>query len=331
MVAIDTVRYLRNSESEVWRDCKLKWYLSYYLGFLSDTTIANFWLGNFVHYCLSEWYLGRCKNPAQLFWMISEEWLNQRRGFSISIDGEELEFDDLAEIEEYQMLGVEMLEGYVEWAETHDDFDVLDSELAYYIPLTDHNGREFTFVCRIDLLSENSEGIWVRDFKTAKDLRDSETVHTYMQFRRYPWAIAKAHPDWAEDVKGSVWVALRKMSPATNPRSKPPYYDNQEIDLTPNEIEQVEFELLAEATEILEAEFLLNDGVKPRHLIYPTPTFDCKWKCQFYKNGLCLNWRQGLDVTAAGELHGSWGNDHYEEYKTDDEASVLTIGRREGD
>jgi hypothetical protein len=329
-LATSAVRFVRNSESEVWRDCRLKWYLSYFLGFLSDVANPNFWLGTFVHYCLSEWYLGNCSNPAHLFWMITEEWLRQNQSLRITIGEEDLDFNDLSEIEAYQKLGIEMLEGYVAWAAEHDDFDVIDSELAYYVPLEDHDGRPFTFVCRLDLLSENSEGIRIRDFKTAKDMRDSEIAHTYMQFRRYAWAVVEAHPDWAEEVAGSAWVGLRKMNPILNPTSKPPYYHTSLVDLTPAEVANTRRELVAEATEMLRVDEALRNGEEHRDLIYPSPRFDCSWKCQFFKNGLCQTWRAGLDVTEPGKLHGTWGNDPYEEYKTDDEASVLVIGRREG-
>lgn len=329
-MATTTIRYLRNSESEVWRECRLKWFIAYYSGFLSDIINPNFWLGNFVHYCLSEWYLGHCDNPAHLFWMITEEWFNEHIDFEVTIGGEDVDFDDLTQIKEYQTLGIEMLEGYVNWAAEHDDFDVLESELAYYVPLTDLNGREFTYVCRIDLLGENSEGIRVRDFKTAKDLRDAVAVHTYTQFRRYAWAVAEAHSDWADEVAGSAWVALRKMNPNTNPRSKPPYYDTELVDMTPEDIAGTKIELIAEASEILRVEAELNDGVDPREVIYPNPRFDCTWRCDFFRNGLCANWRAGMDITEPGKLHGSWGNDPYEEYKSDDETSILTIGRREG-
>ncbi len=329
-MATKDIRYLRNSESELWRECRLKWYLTYFLGFLGEATNANFWLGTFVHYCLSEWYLGHVSNPAHLFWMISEEWLKQRQDFVVTVDGEDLDFDDLTQIKEYADLGIAMLEDYVDWATEHDDFDVLESELAYYLPLIDHDGREFVFVSRLDLLTENSEGIRVIDFKTAKDLRDAKAVHTYPQFRRYAWAVAVAHPEWAEEVVGSAWVALRKMNPATNPKSKPPYFATELIDLTPEELVQTGIELKTEATEILAAEERLRDGATPRDVIYPNPRFDCTWKCDFFHNGLCSAWRSGLDVTEQGKLHGSWGNDPYAEYKTDDETSVLTIGRREG-
>ena len=331
ILATNPIRYLRNSESEIWRDCRLKWYLTYFLGFVSDSTNANFWLGTFVHYCLSEWYLGHVSNPAHLFWMISEQWLVERREVLVTIGGEDIEFDDLTQIKQYAILGIEMLEDYVVWAAENDDFDIIDSELAYYVPLTDNRGREFTFVCRLDLLGENSEGIRVRDFKTAKDLRDAVVVHTYQQFRRYTWAVATAHPEWADEVAGSAWVALRKMNPVTNPRSKGPYYDTELIDLSPAEIEQTGIELIAEATSILDVEDQLTKGHrKPRLVIYPHPRFECTWKCDFYRNGMCVAWRMGLDVTEQGKLHGTWGNDPYEEYKTDDEVSVLTIGRREG-
>ena len=327
----DDVRYVRNSETEVWRDCRLKWYFSYYLGFLSEGINPNFWLGTFVHYALSEWYMGRTPHPAHLFWTISEDWLEANRSASIAIDGDDLEYDEWAEIRKYQDLGISMLEGYVAWAQEHDDFDVIDSELAYWLELEDHRGFPFVFVCRFDLLTENSEGIRVRDFKTASDFRDRAVVRTYQQFRRYPWVVTQAHPDWADDVVGSAWVGLRKVIPSA--RSKPPYFATELIDLSPEELAASGQELITDVTQILVVEEQLQQGAEPRVMINPNPNFNCSWKCTFYKNGLCELWRTGAEddeISAAGLLHGSWGNDPYAEYKEDEPGSVLAIGRREG-
>lgn len=322
------VRYVRNSETSLWRECRLKWYLSYYRGFLTDRVNPKFWLGTLVHYALSEWYRGHVSDPAHLFWWLAEESIQQERGLSIEIDGEDLGFDQLVELEEAQALGLAMVEGYVEWAaEFHNDFEVLDSEIAYYIELTDYNDRPFTFVARLDLLAEDSEGIRVHDFKTAKDFRAKDTVHADPQFRRYAWVLTEAHPHWAGDVVGSMWVGLRKIVPSA--RSKPPYYDRVPVDLTFDEIDGTKREVLAEVTDMLEVEEWLKGDETDRKFIFPNPTMDCAWRCQYFRNGMCNAWRAGQDVTELGSMSGTWGNDPYKEYREDDETAV-PIGRREG-
>ena len=324
-------RFVRNSETGVWRRCRLKWYLSFYLGFLSARINSAFWLGTLVHHVLSEWYLGRTTDPAHMFWELGSTLIDYERMESITIEGVDLDFNNVAELEEVLAMGVVMIEGYVEWAERTDDFDVIDSELSYYMPMLDGLGREFTFVCKLDLLTESTEGIRVRDFKTAKDFRARETVHLDSQFRRYPLIVRLAHPDWAKDVVGSEWVGLRKIIPSN--RSKPPYFDRVPIDLTAEEYASTEMELLVEVTDILSVEEELNHkGSNHRAHIYPNPTMNCSWDCDFFKNGMCVFWRSGGDVTEYGLHHGTFGNDAYAEYRDEDESSVLvTIGRREGD
>ena len=322
-------RFVRNSETSIWRQCKLKWLLSYFLGYLNDSINKHFWLGGLVHLALSEWYLGKITDPAHFFWWLGSTSIAQERGFEISIDGERFETGYLNELEKYLVLGQAMLEGYVEWAKKENcDFDVIDSELAYFL---EQDG--FTFVARFDLLTENSEGIRVDDFKTASDFRAEKTVDQDQQFRRYPWLVSEVHPEWANSVAGSKWVALRKMAPSA--RSKPPYFKRQTIDLSPTELHQVGLELFAEVTDMLFVEERLNEGVDPRCHIYPSPSVDCSWKCNFFGNGICRTWRAGASVDAIkqfGELFGSWENDHYAEYRADFEGA-LPIGiasRREG-
>lgn len=322
------VRPKRNSELSVYLRCKLKWYFTFQLGFLSDKINWHFWLGTLVHYSLSEYHLGRTTDPAHLFYEITENWIAAERMESVTVKGIDLDFDNVADLENAQRLGIGMLEGYIDWQAEHDDIDGIDTELAYYIEMEDNNGRKFTFVCRLDLLGENSEGIRVRDFKTAGDFRDQKTVDTYQQFRRYPWAVRKAHPDWADEVIGSEWMGLRKIVPSS--RSKPPYFLRVRIDLLPEDYEQIEKELIAEVTDLLDYEEKLEKAGNPRDVLYPNPQERCSWDCDYYRNGMCAAWRRGIDVTELGKAHGEWGVDPYLEYREEWESAVpVVIGRRD--
>ena len=228
----------------------MKWYISHVLGFKSTVTNPNFWLGTLVHHVLSEWYLGRTPDPELMFYQIGLEQIEEMRSAKITSQGIDLDLEHIAVLEKWLRVGTEMMAGYVIWDAKHRDFDVIDSEVSYYIDLEDAKGRPFTFVGRFDLLTENSEGIRVTDFKTAADFRAMTTVHTDMQFRRYPWMVMEAHPEWADQVAGSMWIGLRKIAPSG--RSKPPYFERVLIDLSPGEFEQVKREVQAEAADIIE-------------------------------------------------------------------------------
>lgn len=322
-----TQRFVRNSETSIWRECRLKWYLTFVLGFETNRVNPAFWLGTLVHLALSEWYLGKTTDPAHLFYEIGGETIDQMRTEKITAEGKDLDLDNLGELEKWHRIGTVMLEGYQEWDATHRDFDVLDSELSYYVDLEDANGVPFTFVGRFDILTENSEGIRVGDFKTAADFRAMKTIHTDMQFRRYPWMVREAHPQWADQVVGSMWLGLRKIAPSS--RSKPPYFERVLIDLTESEYEQVKREVQAEVAEITSVEAGILEGHDERLMIYPSPTVDCTWKCDYFRNGLCSIFRSGLDPTDYGQNYGSWGNDPYKEYRDDFDGAV-TIGLSDG-
>ncbi len=322
MATSSDLRLVRNSETSTWRECRLKWYLTYVAGFDGHGVNPNFWLGNLVHYVLSEWYLKRTTDPAHLFWELAEASLKELQEGTISLEGEEVYVENIGELTKWQRIGTAMVEGYQIWDADHRDFDVIDSELSYFIDLETLNGQPFTFVGRLDLLTENSEGIRVHDFKTAADFRAAKWIDQDPQFRRYPWMVRQAHPDWAEDVVGSMWVGLRKIEPSK--RSKPPYFDRVPIDLTAAEYEQVGVELLAEVTEILMTENALAAGQPMREVIYPSPTVDCTWRCDFYRNGLCQVFRSGRDPLDFGQNYGTWGKDNYEEYKLDIKGAVTT-------
>lgn len=323
------IRPVRNSELSVFRRCLLKWYFTFVLGFLSSRINKHFWLGGLVHYVLSEYHMGRTTDPAHMFHEIGSQLIAEEQMSPIEIDGEVLDFDNTAELQIALDLGTAMLEGYQEWhLKEANDFDVIDTELGYYIELEDHHDRPFTMVARMDVLSENSEGLRVKDFKTCADFRDQKWIEQDQQFRRYPWMVTKAHPDWADEVVGSEWVALRKIAPSN--RSKPPYFMSKNIDLTPEEFVEIENELRAEITRLFDLEEELADAGNPRDIVFPNPMERCSWDCDYFSNGLCQAWRRGLDVTEFGEHFGTWGNDPYIEYRDEWETAVpVVIGRRE--
>lgn len=322
----DLLRPVRNSELSVLRRCKLKWYLTFVLGFLSARINKHFWLGGLIHFCLSEYHLGRTTDPAHLFYEIGRDFIDTEQMDKIVVEGVEMDFEDLADLEKYLILGTFMLEGYQDWHK--DDFDVLDTELAYYVQMTDYRDRVFTLVARLDVLTEDSEGIRVKDFKTAADFRDQKWIELDQQFRRYPWMVRKAHPDWASEVVGSEWVALRKM--ADTNRSKPPYFMSKKIDLIEEDYVEIERELRAEITELFDFEEQVAKADQIREVVYPNPMERCTWDCDYYSNGLCQAWRRGLDVTEFGAHFGQWGVDPYIEYRDEWETAVpVIIGRRE--
>lgn len=323
------IRPVRQSELAVFNDCLLKWYFSFYKGFLSSRINKHFWLGTLVHFCLSEFHLGRTTDPAHLFYSMADELIDYERGPQVTIGDEELDYNEVYELEQYRQLGIAMLEGYQEWISDpmNGDFEVIDTELAIYLQIEDLEGRTFTYVGRYDAVVENSEGIWIPDFKTAATFRDEDTVHTYQQFRRYPWALGRIHPEWKDEIAGAMWIALRKIEPSN--RSKPPYFKRQLIDIRPDEHQGIENEVLAEATAMLTLEEKLDNGVNPRSVIYPSPKESCKWMCDYFQNGMCMLWRTGKEYYEIGEAHGTWDNDPYLEYRAEwSDAVPVVIGRR---
>lgn len=322
----ELVRPVRNSELSVLRRCKLKWFFTFELGFLSSKINKHFWLGGLVHYALSEYHLGHTTDPAHLFWEIGSYLIDEERQMSVTIGDEEITYDNAAELDVALDLGVALLEGYQDWLK--EDFDTIDTELGYFVQMEDNKERPFTMVARLDRLDENSEGIRVTDFKTCADFRDQKWIDQDQQFRRYPWLVRQSNPDWADEVVGSRWLALRKVRPSS--RSKPPYFMERLIDITPEEFVEIENELRAEITDLFDLEERLTQATDVRTVIYPSPMERCTWDCDYFANGLCQAWRRGLDITDFGDHFGQWGVDPYIEYRDDWSTAVpVVIGRRE--
>jgi len=191
---------------------------------------------------------------------------------------------------------------------------------------TDANGQvwEIWLVGRLDMIVEDfDDRIWVLDHKTSKDRLDEEILILDDQMTMYLWAIQQI---LGRPVEGCYYNVLRKKIPTVpkvlvsgkalsqdksidttydvylqaildngfNPaeydkmldllaNKKTGFFERVKIRRNQHEIGMAGRLLLLEAIDMLNAPF-----------IYPNPTWDCKWKCD-YKD-LCLAINRNDDV-----------------------------------
>ena len=269
----DVVR-LSNSELQVFKDCRRKWWLSYYRRLqpkYKDMTGALAF-GSRIHAALDDHYakgIPLLKAHADL----------------VETDRNTLlvDFQDTYQLEQEAEMGRIMLEGYEQWVEEEGidaELEVISTEETIIAPL--FNG-EVELQGKLDMrVRRKGDGVRMfRDFKTVGgSLSDfanlapmNEQVLTYM-------LLESTKKDEAERSEGGIFTLLKKVKRTANAR--PPFYDQIEIRHNIFTMRSFWNRIHGTIADLMNVRKSLDTGADPSYVAYPRPTRDCKWKCQFF-------------------------------------------------
>lgn len=305
---------ISNSEIQTFKDCKRKWWLTYYrgLGLKSKTLVGPLPLGTRVHRALEIYYTTGedivdayntlFKEDADVFYASDSSGL------------EDVEKKFLSEGE----LGRIMVEGYVEWLnETLPDmeYEIIDLESSMSYPVL--NGR-VNLIGKTDirLLDKRDDMVYIGDFKTAAQLKPYYDVsHMSEQLMLYS-LLASLTGD--KNVAGGVYIILRKVKRTAS--SKPPFYERFIIRFNDKSIESFYERVLAELSQMLDARDRLDSGESHKTVVYPSPSNDCVWKCPFF--AVCPMFDDGSSAEGWLDKNTELVNP-YERYNEEDVASQI--------
>lgn len=267
---------ISNSEIATFKECRRKWWLTYYLGMKPREReyVGALSLGSRVHAALEEhvrW--GRDLMEAHAELVATDRMRMEAEG----LDPEDL--NDDAE------LGRIMLEGYLEWVAEEGldaNLEVISVEEVLRMTTTVPEGI-VTLIGKIDQRVRNLfDGTrMVLDFKTSMNFAEFDnTSHTNEQLPTYMTLDHVNNDDPSERISGGVYRMLRKVK--RGPQAKPPFY--REITVRHNTFAMRSFwkRLHGTLNEMLRLRKALDRGMDHREVAYPTPTRDCRWKCKFY-------------------------------------------------
>ena len=269
----DVVR-LSNSELQVFKDCRRKWWLTYYRRLqpkYKDMTGALAF-GSRIHAALDDHYakgIPLLKAHADL----------------VETDRNTLlaDFQDTYQLEQEAEMGRIMLEGYEQWVTENGidaELEVISTEEQIVAPL--FNG-EVELQGKLDMrVRRKGDGVRMfRDFKTVGgSLSDfanlapmNEQVLTYM-------LLESTKKDEAERSEGGIFTLLKKVKRTANAR--PPFYDQIEIRHNIFTMRSFWNRIHGTIADLMNVRKSLDTGADPSYVAYPRPTRDCKWKCQFF-------------------------------------------------
>jgi RecB family exonuclease len=268
---------LSNSEIQVFKDCRRKWWLNYYRRLQpkqKDYTGALA-LGSRIHEALDQYYSSD-----------GEIGLLDAHAALVKSDMDKLvaDYRDTFDLEAEAELGRIMLEGYLQWMDEEgidSNLEKISNEEIITMPL--FNG-EVILQGKLDMrVRRKTDGVRMfRDFKTvggsfsdfANQAQMNEQILTYMMLEHAQNLVP------GERSEGGIFTMLKKVKRTAN--AKPPFYEQIEVRHNVFTMRSFWQRIHGTIADLMGVKKALDQGADPNYVAYPRPTKDCKWKCQFY-------------------------------------------------
>jgi len=296
---------ISNSEIQTFKDCRRKWWLSYYRRLQPQT--QNFTgalaLGSRIHAALDEYY--SVGTP-----------LLEAHARLVQVDKITLleQFRDTMDLDSEAELGRIMLEGYLEWVDENGidaELEMISTEEVISMPMFD---GAVELQGKLDMrVRRKADGVRMfRDFKTvggsftefASLAHMNEQILTYM-------ILEAAQNKEGERCEGGIFTMLRKVKRSANAR--PPFYEQMEVRHNQFALRAFWNRLHGAVSDMMSTRKALDEGADVNFVAYPRPSRDCKWKCQFF--AVCPLFDDGSAAEQAiNELYVV--DDPYAYYKT---------------
>jgi len=265
---------ISNSEVQTFKDCRRKWWLSYYrrLQPKMQQMTGALALGSRIHQALDDYY---SKDIPLL----------QAHATLVEADRKALQdsFRDTYDLDSEAELGRIMLEGYLQWVEENgidSELEMISTEEIISMPLLE--GR-VELQGKIDMrVRRKADGVRMfRDFKTVGGsftdfgamAHMNEQILTYMM-------LETAQNKDGERTEGGIFTMLKKVKRSANAR--PPFYDQIEVRHNVFALRSFWQRIHGVLTDLIGVRDSLDKGADHRFVAYPRPSRDCKWKCQFF-------------------------------------------------
>jgi CRISPR/Cas system-associated exonuclease Cas4 (RecB family) len=298
-----------NSEIQVFKDCRRKWWLNYYRRLMPKTTqyTGALALGSRIHEALDQHY-------SKGIDLLEAHRLLVEKDIAALVE----DYRDTSDLEAEAELGRIMLEGYLEWIEDQGidaELEMISTEEIIEMPLLD---GEVILQGKLDMrVRRKIDGVRMfRDFKTvggsfadfANQAQMNEQILTYMLLEH------AQNVDPSERSEGGIFTMLKKVKRTAN--AKPPFYEQMEVRHNVFTMRAFWQRIHGTITDLMNVKKSLDAGADPNFVAYPRPGKDCKWKCQFYT--ICPLIDDGSSAEAAiADMYEV--SDPYGYYKTEDE------------
>lgn len=265
---------LSNSELQTFKDCRRRWWLTYYrrLKPKNQEMTGPLAMGSRIHAALDAHY-------AQGVPLLTahSELIEQDKQLLLQ------DFRDVSNLETEGELGRIMLEGYEQWVEENGidaELEMISTEETIIAPL--FNG-EVELQGKLDMrVRRKADGVRMfRDFKTVGGSLSefSNMAHMNEQVMTY-MLLESTKRDEAERSEGGIFTLLKKVRRTA--AAKPPFYDQIEIRHNIFTMRSFWNRIHGTITDLMRVRHALDSGESHAFNAYPKASRDCKWKCQFF-------------------------------------------------
>lgn len=281
---------ISNSEIQTFKDCRRRWWLTYYRRLkpkVKDFTGALA-LGSRIHEALDRHY----STGQDLLEAHSE---------LVKEDLKKLtdDYRDTSKLETEAELGHIMLEGYLEWVEQEGidaELEMISTEEILERPMMD---GKVILQGKIDMrVRRKIDGArMIRDFKTVGGSFSDfgSMAHMNEQVKTYMLLDEVQSAEDGNRTDGAIFTMLRKVKRGAY--AKPPFYDQIEVRHNRFTLRAFLDQLEGTLADMLRVRDALDEGDSHYANAYPTPSKDCKWKCQFF--AICPLFDDGSAAEAA--------------------------------
>jgi hypothetical protein len=306
-VSTGEVYTLSNSEIQTFKDCRRKWWLTYYrrLKPKEKKFVGPLALGSRIHEALDQYYSTGVP-------------LLEAHAKLVEADRELLASDyrDPSELDGEADLGRIMLEGYLQWVEEEgidNELEMISTEEILNMPMFD---GEVELTGKLDMrVRRKSDGVRMfRDFKTVGGSFDQfySTAHMNEQILTYMLLEQHANQGTEERSEGGLFTLIKKVKRTAN--AKPPFYDQFEVRHNIFSLRSFWNRIHATVLDLMRVKTALDQGTHHSQVAYPTPSRDCTWKCPFFS--VCPMFDDGSAVEEAienmfdiGDPYAYYGNE----------------------
>lgn len=326
------LKRVSNSELKCFRRCRRKWWLTYVrrLRFNRPDVAGARALGTRLHESVAEGYVigERGFNVALAYAQLERALVRDRAKIDAYYEAHP-EVPKAAREDQHKALNKDaelaqiMVEGYAEWlTETAADADleVLAIEEEVEVRLMEFMGITVHLMGKLDKRFRriSSGFLGFLDFKSVDNLTNlPKTANMDEQGKTYSVLLKLAH---GEHVDGETIRMLRKVKRTKT--AKPPFFGDHEVRWNKHQLNAYVRRLYGMVAELLGCELRLLNGEDHQVVVFPTPTNDCSWDCDFYP--VCDMFDDGsrVDDALAAHYHAADPNDRYKNLLTNAEEST---------
>ena len=301
---------LSNSELQTFKDCRRRWWLSYYrrLKPRSQDMTGALAFGTRIHAALDAHYAHGVP-------------LLKAHSDLVETDKSLLlqDFRDIGTLETEAEMGRIMLEGYEQWVAEEGidaELEMISTEETIIAPLF---GGEVELQGKLDMrVRRKADGVRMfRDFKTVGGSLSefSSMAHMNEQVMTY-MLLESTKIDESERSDGGIFTLLKKVRRTAS--AKPPFYEHVEVRHNVFTMRSFWNRIHGTISDLMRVRTALDSGQDPAYYAYPKSSRDCKWKCSFF--AICPMFDDGSAVEQAiSEMYEE--SDPYAYYETDKKGS----------